>query len=362
MESGDDWGNLKPAKPVKRVRDENWVVYISFGDDVIVLPKGQSIGYGFDSPPEWVEWLTLCTCDECGTINVLSGEMEQTLIEDRPMGPEIYWSRNEDFNCSKCENEINVEGDVSCYAAGWVEGFGVIGGKFTRIQTLDDVVQDYYRNTNKMRVYEHRIQRLEDYIDDVLEYVEKSGGYVLLIEGDDDLEIWKQILKKENLDYRRVSIVKYGKGGLDEAIKACSLLDKPVLKDIPKKLILDSDNHRDEIEKKLKTSGINKMNYHILDKKEIDCYLIDSKAIATISGLDETYVEHLIEKYKITSKGGLEHLFIKEIGIKATPEMKGLIARNLPDTPEEFKKICKEIEVSLDERDMLLEQRNNGDS
>ena len=144
---------------------------------------------------------------------------------------------------------------------------------------------------------------------------------------------------------------------MDEAIKACTLLDKPVLKDIPKKLILDSDNNRDETEKKLKKYGIGKENYHILEKKEIDSYLIDSKALSTVSGLDEKYVEDLIEKHKITSKGGLENMFFKELGIKATSEIKGLIARNLPDTPEEFKAICEEIKNTLAERDMLLEQR-----
>jgi len=357
MDPEEDWGNLEPSKHRKKNDNEAWVIYIAFDDHIILLPKNQSIGYGFDSAPEWVEWLSPCICDKCGTINVLGGEMEITLVEDRNMGPDIFWSRNEEFYCSNCNNEISVEGDVSCYAAGWIEDFGITGGKFTRIRTLDDVVKDYFRNTYRMRVYKNQIQMLEEYVDDVLGYVEKSGGYVLLIEGDDDLEVWKQILKKEDLNYRRVSIVKYGKGGLDEAIKACSLLEKPVLKDIPKKLLLDSDNNKDEIEKKLKTSGIKKENYHILEKKEIDCYLIDSKAISIISGLDESYVEHLIEEHSVTSKGGLEKLFIKEIGIKATPEIKGLIARNLPDTPEEFKTICLEIASSLDERDTLLELR-----
>jgi len=184
--------------------------------------------------------------------------------------------------------------------------------------------------------------------------LDKRHGFLIIVEGDDDLEVIRQFFINGGIDMNRISIVKYGKGGCEEAIKFLKSFKSRILKEIPHLLILDSDNKKEEYEKKLKSEGFLKEEYYIFDQKEIESYLIDIKAISTILSVPEKIISRDLKIKKTMGKEELDYIFEKYYGAKPDSQTKGLIAKNM-DVPVEFVNIIEIIFNSLEQYRHLIE-------
>ena len=111
-------------------------------------------------------------------------------------------------------------------------------------------------------------------------------------------------------------------------------------------MILDSDGDSEKKEREMRDEGFRKEEYFILPKKEIEDYLIDSKAISSISKKSLEEIESLISETNGAGKEKLERIMNK-LGIKPTSETKALIARHLDTTPEDINKIITLIKNKI---------------
>jgi len=358
-EPDESWGGLRPApKILKPLVTERGVIYALINDDVLIFLKDQTVGIGYatEPQPDWFEWISVLFCTNCGRINIIEGEVDITDTNPREMGTELFYSREETYNCSNCNNEIDVNIEFNYYAWSWFADFEAYGATIIHLEDFDKYVKEWYKFKHDRETYKSRTEYLSDYIESLIEYVEKTGGYVLLVEGPDDERIWRQILYREGVDTSHIAITKYGVGGITEAIKAIQFFRKPVLKEIPHKLILDSDNTKEDKIKELKSQGLRESEYHVLEKKEIESYLINTTAISNIMSEEESYVQSLIDKYKPKGKEDLDKLFMEILGMKSTPEIKALIIRALPEIPEELKTIAEEIHSELQIQASLIDE------
>ncbi len=177
----------------------------------------------------------------------------------------------------------------------------------------------------------------------------ESQILIVIVEGRDDVKVWRQFLTREgfNLNSRRVKIVPgLRSGGREEVMSALGFLAKlgPPVKCFA---ILDADARATVSGKQfveIPKSG----NVHVLARGEIEDYLIDSSAIAKLVNRPQNEVEAVVGKIRGRGKDRLDAI-LKELGLsKTSPEVKELLAVNLPNLPPEILEVIGKIGAQLD--------------
>ena len=186
------------------------------------------------------------------------------------------------------------------------------------------VVRGEISNNLIKRMIEGVKNRITDFLDDIildlehgslqeeLESLQKSKtkqevpNYILIVEGKDDVFVWRRLLQKKGIEPGPSSIrIIPGPrgGGFTEAISAIQAVKKHQLQ--CKIKLVDSDNKKEAREKKLGDDNIGSSEYLILQEKEIESYLFDAQAIASVTSEKK---EHCIVICIIVSGNGLLQL------------------------------------------------------
>ena len=111
-------------------------------------------------------------------------------------------------------------------------------------------------------------------------------------------------------------------------------------------MVRDSDGKKDKKLQEMKDEGFRDEEYLILEKGEIEDYLIDSDAIAKISGRSSDEVRELVSQTKGTGKEKLEKILL-ELRIPSDSGTKTLIARHMKSTPQEIKEKITFIKTKI---------------
>jgi len=166
--------------------------------------------------------------------------------------------------------------------------------------------------------------------------------FLLIVEGREDVKIWRKFLERRNVDLTKIRIVSpEDAGGGKKSIEIGKFLKKARIP-IPFMIIQDSDNRKKEKEEELKKAGFTPNEYYVLSRKEIEDYLLDSKAISEITGKDIQEIEMQIKNTKGAGKEKLESLF-KLLGLSKPDEsMKELLAFRV-EISEEISSIINRI-------------------
>ncbi len=178
---------------------------------------------------------------------------------------------------------------------------------------------------------------------------QKIPNYILIVEGKDDVFVWRGLLWKKGIEPgpSNIRIISGSQGGgFTEAISAIQAVKKLQLQ-CKIKLVVDSDNKKEAREKKLRDDNIGSSEYWILQEKEIESYLFDAQAIASVTSEKKDVVEAKMQACKRRGKEQLEELF-KILGLsKPDEQTKQFIARALPEIPVEIDTIINEIEKEV---------------
>ena len=112
-------------------------------------------------------------------------------------------------------------------------------------------------------------------------------------------------------------------------------------------LIEDSDNIKENKEKRLKDEGFSEGEFHIFSEKELESYLIDPIAI---SKLTNKSIEEVEDAIRISNGRGKEELanIFKNLSLsKPKAETKELLVTNMNAIPEEICQIVDKVEGKL---------------
>ena len=174
-----------------------------------------------------------------------------------------------------------------------------------------------------------------------------SPSFLLIVEGRDDTKIWPKFLERESVDPNRVWVVGSGEpaGGDTKAIEAGKFIKRARIS-IPFKIVLDSDNEKEKKEEKLKREGFQQNEYHVLSKKEIEDYPLDSKVISGITGKSEKEVNEVITNTSGAGKEKLDKVFENLNLTKPNANVKELLATQV-DMPEEISLLINGIKGYL---------------
>lgn len=183
-----------------------------------------------------------------------------------------------------------------------------------------------------------------------------SEKFILVVE--DNVKVWGKFIGKSNLfpNPEEIKVIPgktNGEGGWNEAVKTGSLLK--LLKSmgvlsLPFVIVLDSDNKKSGKEEKLREEDLSEKEYHILEKKEIEDYLLDPLAISKLTSRD---IKEVTEAIDGTRGGGKEKLgkVFKTLGFKdldaSEDNLKQLLVEHMEDIPEEISSILKGIDKEL---------------
>ena len=172
-------------------------------------------------------------------------------------------------------------------------------------------------------------------------FISRSPSLIIIVEGRDDVKIFNQFLVKEGTDPKieKINIVTPSEkgGGSSEVIKFGKMLKRTRI-EIPFLIILDSDRRKEKKEQEMKNEGFRNDEYFILEKEEIEEYLIDSNAISKIARKPSAEIREIISGTKGTGKEKLGRI-LKRLGIQPNSEIKALIVRHLESTPKEISDI-----------------------
>ena len=175
----------------------------------------------------------------------------------------------------------------------------------------------------------------------------KSPSYLLIVEGRDDAKVWGKFLERENVDPIKVRVVSSGEpaGGHTKALEIGKFIKRARIP-TPFKIILDSDNKHQEKEETLKKEGFKDNEYHILSEKEIESYLVDAKAISSLTAKPTEEVEESIPTAQGSGKAKLKNIFLKLGFSEPNDCSKEYLAAQI-DIPEEILSLIKEIKESF---------------
>jgi hypothetical protein len=277
------------SKPKKK----NPEVYLFWDEDFLTLELGldHTVWYAVEDPPDFFTSVSAHQCQKCGQVQIVTSEADLDHSEQREMGPEYWYYIHEDLTCPRCGEQSIIDIIVTYYAFCWDIDSDNLGVKDVWIEGLDWLAQKYAELETTSAEKETLTLSLKNQAEEMLKRFNESKMYVLMVEGRDDIFVWEQFLKKHTIQADSVDIMKYGDGGLNEAMKGAEFFTGRKMGRIPHKLILDSDNDPDSILKALKKNGINKKHFHILKEKEIESYLLDYRAISTVLSIDLKEVE-----------------------------------------------------------------------
>ncbi len=176
----------------------------------------------------------------------------------------------------------------------------------------------------------------------------KSPSYLLIVEGRDDVKVWGKFLEREKVDPIKVRVASSGKpaGGNTKALEIGKFIKRARIP-TPFKIILDSDNKHQEKEETLKKEGFKDNEYHILSGKEIESYLVDAKAISSLTAKPTEEVEESIHSAQGSGKAKLKNIFLQLGFSEPNGCSKEYLAAQI-EIPEEILRLIKEIKESYE--------------
>ena len=184
------------------------------------------------------------------------------------------------------------------------------------------VVRGEISNHLIKRMIEGVKNRITDFLDDIIldsehgslqeefESLQKSKtkqevpNYILIVEGKDDVFVWRGLLQKKGIepDPSSIRIISGPRGGgFTDAISAIQAVKKLQLQ-CKIKLVVDSDNKKEVRERKLRDDNIGSSEYLILQEKEIESYLFYAQAIASVTSEKKDVVEAKMQACKRRGK------------------------------------------------------------
>ena len=176
----------------------------------------------------------------------------------------------------------------------------------------------------------------------------KSPSYLLIVEGRDDVKVWGKFLERENVDPIKVRVASSGEpaGGHTKALEIGKFIKRARIP-TPFKIILDSDNKHQEKEETLQKEGFKDNEYHILSEKEIESYLVDAKAISSLTAKPTEEVEESMRSAQGSGKAKLKNIFL-QLGFSEPNDCsKEYLAAQI-DIPEEVLSLINEIKESFE--------------
>jgi hypothetical protein len=129
-----------------------------------------------------------------------------------------------------------------------------------------------------------------------------------------------------------------GKEGAVQTATYIARLERRLDRNIAYLVVLDGDAAKWVSSQKEISSG----NLFLLSKKQIETYLLDSKAIARVCNVPDAEVLRHLEHSKGSDKQRLEHV-VSDFGVRPTTQVKQLIARHLDIVPNDFVNMLETI-------------------
>jgi hypothetical protein len=174
--------------------------------------------------------------------------------------------------------------------------------------------------------------------------VAKSSLLIIVVEGRDDVKIWRKFLSRSGIDFSQIRILPgLGSGGYPDVMSACKFLSR-IGPPVSYYAILDGDA-KQGINEKLKKENLKEDNLHFLAKGEIEDYLVEPTAIAALSNRSLEEVKAVVERSGGKGKERLSAI-LKDLGVsKLSPEVKELLVTHLRELPEEIESIVEEISL-----------------
>jgi predicted ATPase len=176
----------------------------------------------------------------------------------------------------------------------------------------------------------------------------QSSLLVLVVEGRDDVKIWRQFLSRAGVDAESVPvriIAGFKSGGREEVVTAVLFLSK-LGAPVSYYAVLDGDA-KDEMSQKFRNAGVPEGNVHFLSKGEIEDYLMEPSAIAALTHRPVSEVEAILSQTRGSGKEQFQAM-IQRLGVsKASAEIKELLVRHLPEIPNEIRETISDIKSRL---------------
>lgn len=157
---------------------------------------------------------------------------------------------------------------------------------------------------------------------------------LLLLEGDDDLAVWNKWLENSGLADLGVMAIKNGnwREGVKMALYLRHLANAGI-RSGTFLLVVDSDGNPGRRHDEIFSEGLPEADFHVLQKKELEDYLLDPTAIGNVLGIPSEKVAAAISK-SADGKGALDRLVRTEGHSGATATLKELITHQAKIDPE----------------------------
>lgn len=192
----------------------------------------------------------------------------------------------------------------------------------------------------------HALLELTGDREEIEEWKEEPGsGCAVFVEGQDDEAVIGELLFRQLLvspSKRGIHIFRgMGGEGKEGAVRTATYIARLVRRldrNIAYLVVLDGDATKWVSSQKEMASS----NLFLLSKRQIETYLLDSKAIARVCNVPDPDVLKQLEHSKGSDKERLEHV-VSDLGVRPTTQVKQLIARHLDVVPHDFVKMLEAI-------------------
>ncbi len=276
-------------------------------------------------------------CEKCGTAHLLfDSAVEQTEAHERGMGSKRYYVADCWSYCDHCKVDLHIEASYSVYAFEWVFfDYTSDGCEPVDLVGLDQLVKEMP-------------EPHPSWDEEVNQWVKEPKGFAMFTEGEDDKlvigEFLKKLYKVDDLSIVGVHVFTGIKGGGKEEVVASARYVTDVIRkagdSIPYTVVLDGDasswasSLRGDIARHL----------FILSEKEVESYLLDSRAIAKALAVEESRVAELLKNNTTRGKEDLEYA-LRGLGLRPTSQVKQLIARHKENVPKDFAELKKIVDT-----------------
>jgi len=180
---------------------------------------------------------------------------------------------------------------------------------------------------------------------------EGSPRLLLIVEGRDDLLVWKAILLASELsDDEGLRIQKAdGWKGACSMAQFVSLLGEIGIHSVDYLVVLDSDGRRDERLNEVSQYGLDLDRCFVLAEKELESYLIDAEALARVTGKDQAWVRDVISSIKGRGKEKLRTILGKA-GLQPDAGVFQALVLNMSELPGELSDVVERIRSTLNDK------------
>ena len=176
--------------------------------------------------------------------------------------------------------------------------------------------------------------------------VRELPDYILVVEGPEDVGVWREFLRSAGLDTDKGKIIYVRNGGWSEAAKTGSLIEllgKLGVASVPFLVVVEADDNPREKKAYLEGLGLTDEMFHILPR-EMEGYLINEDAIQNVVYKPLNRVSNAIDAATgKPSKGKLEAI-LKSLGVrKVNRQLKTSLAANLPKLPQPVRRVVAHL-------------------